>query len=172
MADDKILYLVRHAKSSWSDISLSDFDRPLNKRGQRDAPVMGKRLKQRGVQPDAILSSPAKRAIDTAELIAGKIGVSNKSIIRDQSIYEATIGELLTLIQALPDRFGSAMLFGHNPAMEGLVNLLSETHIERMPTCAIVTLQFSSPHWKDAGSCPAKLLDFDYPKNPSVHDKL
>lgn len=160
----KTLYLVRHAKSSWTDISLSDFDRPLNKRGLRDAPEMGKRLKKRKILPDTLISSPARRAIDTAEFIAKAIGYPKKSVIRDEKIYEASSNGLLEIIRSIPEHCDSAMIFGHNPSIETVANHLSDIPIERMPTCAIVIVELASSHWKDAGTCSSTLLDFDFPK--------
>ena len=87
----KRLYLVRHAKSSWKDPDLDDFDRPLNKRGKRDAPLMGQKLRQADVRPDLIVSSPAKRAAKTAKIMAGQIEYPVKKIIWDESLYAAGI---------------------------------------------------------------------------------
>lgn len=157
----KTLYLVRHAKSSWADLRLSDFDRQLNERGLRDAPEMGQRLKQRKIIPEIILCSPAQRTRQTLELL--DLGAE---ALFNERIYEASVDVLLDIIQALDDRFGSAMIIGHNPAIDWLAKELSDIHIERMPTCAVVTLELAAEHWKEAGRCNARLLDYDYPKRP------
>ena len=110
----KTLYLVRHAKSDWST-GEADFERPLNKRGRRDAPDMGQRLKENGALPEIICCSPARRASQTLELL--DLGIN---ACFDGNIYEATVGDLLGIVQNLPDNAQSAMLIGHNPAMTWL----------------------------------------------------
>ncbi|MDF7826642.1 histidine phosphatase family protein [Pontiellaceae bacterium B12227] len=155
----KTLYLVRHAKSDWNT-GESDFERPLNKRGQRDAPEMGQRIKDAGSLPEQILCSPARRAVQTLESL--DLGI--KAVLFKEKIYEASTGDLLDLVQSLDDSCGSAMLIGHNPAMTWLATLLSGVRIEGMPTCSILTIRLDSDHWKSAGACPATLLHFDYPK--------
>lgn len=170
MPDGKILYLVRHAKSSWADPELSDFERPLNKRGRHDAPEMGRRIKQRNVLPDLIVCSPAKRALQTLQLL----DLPADTVVYDKRIYEASATTLISIVQALNDRFGSAMLIGHNPSMSGLASQLGGVHIANMPTCAVAAIRLCSNHWNDAGSCSGELLDLDYPKkkNNSEHGKL
>jgi phosphohistidine phosphatase len=160
MTDGKILYLVRHAESSWSGSDLSDFDRPLNERGFRDAPEMSRRLKARGILPETVLCSMAKRAVQTLDNM--DLDIENE--VFDERIYEASKGELLDIIQSLKNHYGSAMLIGHNPAVTWLTNQLSGTHIDNMPTCSIATIQLASTHWGNVASCPAKLLNFDYPE--------
>ena len=160
----KTLYLVRHAKSSWTDLSLDDFDRPLNKRGLHDAPEMGRRLKKRGIKPDIILCSPAKRTWQTVDLLLKEIGGSISNVQFEESIYEATVETLANLIQSLSDTCTSAMIIGHNPSMHELADWLSDTKIERMPTCAIATFEISSPRWQSLSADSGTLVDFDYPK--------
>jgi phosphohistidine phosphatase len=160
----KTLYLMRHAKSSWGDMTLGDFDRPLNERGQRDAPEMGRRLKKRDVKPEIILCSPARRTHQTVERLIRELGGTMKAVQFDDRIYEADPETLLELIRSLPDTCSSAMLIGHNPSMGWLVNHLSDVRIEKMPTCAVATLELPSPNWKNTGTETARLLEFDYPK--------
>jgi phosphohistidine phosphatase len=155
----KLLYLVRHAKSDWNN-SLADFDRPLNKRGFRDAPEMGHRLKTRGMLPQQIICSPAKRAFQTLENL--DLGVED--IRFEESIYEASTETLFRMIQSLEDSVDSAMLIGHNPAMTWLASHLTQTVIPNLPTCSIVTLELPSNHWNAVGEVPANLLDLDFPK--------
>lgn len=158
--NSKTLYLMRHAKSNWSAAGLSDFDRPLNEQGFRDAPEMGQRLKARGALPGIILCSPAKRAQQTLECMG--LGIEN--VVFDERIYDASMGELLDIVQTLGNQYDSAMLVGHNPAMTWLINQLSGAGIHNMPTCAMAVIELDSSHWAKAGSCPTVLLDFDYPK--------
>src|SRR5215470_8706335 len=111
----KTLYLVRHAKSSRDDPSLPDKERPLNKRGRRDAPRMGERLAKRDVKPDLILSSPAVRALATAEIVSRKLGYAIKDIVVDERLYGADPNDLLDVIHELGEKPKRVMLFGHNP---------------------------------------------------------
>ena len=112
----KTLYLIRHAKSSWKDITLDDFDRPLNQRGKKNAPFMGKLLKQREVKPDLIISSPAKRAKCTANIIAREIGYT-KDIVFEPKIYESNLVSLKNVIYSIDDKYNTVFLFGHNPCL-------------------------------------------------------
>lgn len=159
----RILYLVRHAKSSWDDPSLADIDRPLNKRGRRDAPEMGSRLRKRNILPELLISSPAVRAHKTAKEIAEKIGYSKKDIILDDGVYHAGQHSLLEIIHQLDNDTESVMLFGHNPGFTTFANALGNLDIDNIPTSGIVALEFSKS-WKDIYYGDGKLLFFDYPK--------
>ena len=159
----KTLFLVRHAKSSRNDPSLPDRDRPLDDRGKQDGPKMGKRLAQRDVKPDLLLSSPALRALTTAQLIAEEIGYKPKDIVVDDRLYASDADDLLAVIRALDRNLNRVMLFGHNPEFTDLAHRLSSEFIE-MPTCAIVEFNFDTKAWSDVGERkPAKVI-FDYPK--------
>src|SRR5690242_9093233 len=120
----KLLYVLRHAKSSWDDASLADYDRPLNDRGLEAAPFMGRLMRERGYLPDAVISSPAKRARKTAKLASEAAGVRS-SILFDEQIYEASPQTLVKVLSAVDDKAGSAMVVGHNPGMEGLIRFLT-----------------------------------------------
>lgn len=160
----KILYLARHAKSSWSHPELIDFERPLNKRGKRDAPFMGKVLREMNVSPHLIITSPALRAFRTARIISSQLGYSVEDIFTAEAIYEATAGELIKLIQEIDNKFNSLMLFGHNPSLTLANNYLSNKTMENIPTCAIVCLQFDVESWKDVKPDSGKLIFFEYPQ--------
>lgn len=159
----KFLYLVRHAKSSWSDSGLPDHERPLNRRGEHDAPRMGRRLEKREVRPGLIVSSSAVRALATAQVLARELGVRPEEVVVDERIYGADTDELIELIHTFDDRHHRVMLVGHNPTMTDLVNNLTGSHVGNMPTCSVATLGFGAVDWREAGQ--AELLDFDYPKN-------
>ncbi|MBT8379033.1 MAG: histidine phosphatase family protein [Ignavibacteria bacterium] len=159
----KTLYLVRHAKSSWKDSSLDDIERPLNKRGKRDAPFMGELLSEKGIKPNVMFSSPAKRASKTAQAIAEQIGYPKNDIIFDEAIYEASSRELVDFIKKIDDQYNSVMIFGHNPGFTMLNNFLSKEYIDNLPTCGVIALEFNSS-WKDIDKNSAKVLFFDYPK--------
>ncbi|EDZ61473.1 phosphoglycerate mutase [Sulfurimonas gotlandica GD1] len=158
----KRLFVIRHAKSSWKDMTLSDFNRPLNKRGSADAPLMGKRLKERDVMPDIILSSPAQRAKTTAEIIASKVNYS-KEIVFNDDIYASTEMSLHKIIKNTNDKHKTLFLFGHNPDL----NMFVEEYVdfdENIVTCGVVEIEFDCKSWKDISRKKAKLISFDYPK--------
>ena len=160
----KHLTLVRHAKSSWQFPDLVDHDRPLNPRGERDAPEMGRRLAEWNGTPDLVLSSPALRALTTAHVITEVIGYAAEKIVVDVRIYEADVSGLLAVLTEIDDEIGHVMLFGHNPAMTGMVNRLSSTWLDNLPTCGVVAFQFAMDSWGQLGDSPAVQVDIDYPK--------
>ena len=164
----KRLTLVRHAKSSWKDDQLSDFQRPLNKRGRDDAPMMGKRLARRKICPQVIVSSPATRALTTAEAILEALNMSGKDLQKDASIYEATVGDLLALIHVLDQHFDHVMLVGHNPGFTYLSTYLSDTRIYNIPTCGVFCMDFDVHSWVDVAAGLGVPVFYDYPKNPDA----
>ncbi|MBS0343399.1 MAG: histidine phosphatase family protein [Proteobacteria bacterium] len=159
----KTLLLVRHAKSSRDDPSLPDRERPLNDRGRQDAPAMGKRLKKRGVKPDLIASSPALRALTTAQLLADEIGYQREDIVVDERLYASSPDTLLAIICAIGDHVDSVMLFGHNPEFTDLAHRLSSEVID-MPTCAVAEFLFDAKVWADVGKVGPAKVRLDAPK--------
>ena len=154
----KTLYLLRHAKSSWKDFSLSDFDRPLNKRGKHDAPFMAEKMKEKGIQPDSIISSPAKRAKRTAKIFSD---VLEAPLFLEAKLYEADIKEMLWIIQKAFETQDEVMIVGHNPELTYLNEILSDKEIFNIPTAGIVAIHFDAyPIQENKG----KQLFFDYPK--------
>ncbi|MFC2084440.1 histidine phosphatase family protein [Bacteroidota bacterium] len=160
----KILYLFRHAKSSWKNPDLDDIDRPLNKRGKRDAPFIGQLLKKSNIKPDILMSSSANRALSTAKTIAKEIGYPIQDIVEDVEIYEASTNELLQIIKNIEDKHDRAMIFGHNPTFTLLSNQLTDTYIDNISTCSFVKIEFNVESWKDIQAESGKLLSFEYPK--------
>jgi phosphohistidine phosphatase len=157
----KTLFLVRHAKSSRDDPALPDKERPLNDRGMRDAPRMGERLAKQGVKPDLIVSSPARRALATAEIIAKKLDYKVKDIVVEERLYAAALDDLLEVIQEFSDKPNRVMLFGHNPEMTELAHRLS-SKIAAMPTCAVAEFSFDTKSWSSVGKQePAKVTLHD-----------
>jgi phosphohistidine phosphatase len=163
----KELLLVRHAKSSWDDPYLDDHDRPLNDRGLRNAPEMGKRIQGWGIRHGVWISSTAVRAISTAEIMAEQIGCSPDQIQRSKDLYHASATDLQEFIAGLDDVIGSAILFGHNPGMTSLVANLYGLPIDNIPTCGVVRLQFSENDWTTVSSTRPIRAYFDFPKNES-----
>ncbi|MFA5234374.1 MAG: histidine phosphatase family protein [Sulfurimonas sp.] len=158
----KKLYIIRHAKSSWSDAELNDFERSLSKRGKANAPMMGERLKKKGVMPDIIISSPAKRAKSTAEIIAKEIGYEKK-VLFDENIYESSVDELRKILTCINDKNSTVFLFGHNPELNMLVDYYVKFY-ENIPTCGVVEIAFMCDTWAEIAPKNAKLISFDYPK--------
>lgn len=162
----KTLYLIRHAKSSWKDAAtLSDAQRPLNERGKRDAPFMGKVLHQKRFMPDLWLSSPAVRALKTARIIAEQTGADKDRIVLRPEIYEASPYGILSIVQGLDDAAQSAVLFGHNPAFTEVVNWYADSPLLNLPTCGIAAIEFPIQHWNQATYDNGRLLWVDIPKN-------
>jgi phosphohistidine phosphatase len=160
----KQLTLVRHAKSSWKDAGLPDHDRPLNKRGKRDAPVMGERLRAAGPRPDLLLSSSAKRARSTAKAVARAIDYPVDAIALDERLYLADVEELIAVIRGLDDHHEHVMLFGHNPGFTALANRLGATTLENLPTCGVYGVELDIERWREIGHMPGRLRLYDYPK--------
>jgi phosphohistidine phosphatase len=164
----KILYIVRHAKSSWDDPELSDFDRPLNERGKKSAPRMAKRLKEKRVTPDVMLSSPAERALATCKEFARILGFPEDKIKTDRRLYHADEDQLLKVIQELKDAPRDSeevvFLFGHNPGLTEFTNSLLKEDLENIPTCGVVAATLQINHWKDARFGCGEMEFFDYPK--------
>lgn len=159
----KTLYLLRHAKSSWSLPSLDDFDRPLNNRGIRAAPFMGEILLKKKISPELIISSPALRAITTAKIIAEKLKYPVSNIKKDKNIYEASALDLLSVIKHANDKLQSLMIVGHNPGMTDLINLISDNRLDNLPTAGIVCLKKEIDNWKEIDD--NWLFEFiEYPK--------
>lgn len=164
----KTLYIVRHAKSSWDDPELADFDRPLNKRGIKDAPRMGKRLKEKEVTPDIMLSSPAERALSTCKAIAEVLRFDARKIKTDKRLYHADEDQILKVVRELKDSPRDseevAMIFGHNPGLTEFANSLLNQYIDNIPTCGIVAVKLPLDRWKDVTFGCGKMLFFDFPK--------
>ena len=160
----KTLYLIRHAKSSWEDDTLSDFHRPLNRRGKTDAPKMGRLFKEKGILPDTIISSPALRALTTAGILAGEMGFDTAAIVQEKRIYEAGVSTLMQIIREIDDGHDSAMLFGHNPGFTWLANDLGSEMIDNVPTLGAVTIHLAIDHWKETEASVGSLHAFDFPK--------
>lgn len=145
----KTLYIVRHAKSSWGSFDVNDFDRSLNLRGERDLPLMAQELKKLGVNPDYIISSPAKRAITTAKGLAEGIGFSIDQIDQHENIYESSAEEMLKSIKTVADDVTELMIVGHNPSVSFLVNMLSNEWLDKYSTCGCFAIDFNIDNWKD-----------------------
>ena len=162
----KTLLLVRHAKSSWDTPGMKDFDRPLNERGKGDAPEMAKRVKDKGINIDLLVSSPAKRAKKTAQYFAEVFGEKKGEIKLVDELYLAAPAAFIKTIQSLDDHSSSVAMFAHNPGITEFASSLSNVRVDDMPTCAVYAVQAEVSHWKEFMQAEKKFLFFDYPKNP------
>lgn len=159
---NKTLHLVRHAKSSWADVGMADFDRPLNDRGIENAPMMAERFSSL-YQPTLLVSSDAVRAQSTAMFF--HVALPHASFRLEHHIYDASLSELLQVVAALPEQHHEVAMFGHNPGLSGLGAYFTEEFYD-MPTCAIWSISFFIDEWKAVGKGAGTTLIFDYPKRP------
>lgn len=162
----KTVLFIRHAKSSWDNPGLKDFERPLNPRGLRDAPEMASRLQQTGIKPQRIITSPATRAYTTALFFATTFSIPETEIEVEEAIYHAWPDHILQLIHQLPEALDTIALFGHNPTFTALANMFSKTQIPNVPTCGIVKVEANVPTWKDFQRDTASVTDLMFPKDP------
>jgi phosphohistidine phosphatase len=165
----KNLYLIRHAKSSWDDPEQADIERPLNKRGIKDAPNMARRVKEKRVTPDVMITSPATRAYETCIAFAKILDFDKDKIKTEKRLYHADEDQILKVIQDLKDRDRDdeevVLLFGHNPGLTEFANVLLDENIDNIPTCGVVKAQLNISRWKDARFGCGTLAFFDFPKN-------
>ena len=162
----KTLILVRHAKSNWDNMGMDDIDRPLNERGKEDAPVMAKRLKDKKIDIDIFISSPAKRAHKTCKYFAKEYDLDKKDIVLVDKLCGASVIAFLEVISKLNDKHKSAIIFSHNPGITEFANTLTTVHLDNMPTCSMFAVQANINHWSEFSKSEKNFLFFDYPKNP------
>ncbi len=160
----KRLTLLRHAKSSWGQRGLADHDRPLNQRGQHDAPIMGRRLIAHGVRPSLVVTSSAKRARQTAKLLAREIGYPIEFLQTEKALYAADPATILDVIKAQEDTFSDIVVCTHNPGITDLANQLSGQSIDNVPTCGMVIIEADTDNWSEINTSPRKFITFDYPR--------
>ena len=160
----KTVYFVRHAKSSWDNASIKDFDRPLNERGLRDAPEMGLKHTHLDAKIELIVSSPAKRAYTTATYFAAALGISPDQVISEPRLYEAMSEDVLEVISALSDDYDTVAIFGHNPTLTFIANLFTEDFIDNVPTCGVFRVNANIPSWNQFGENSGRLTEFHFPK--------
>jgi phosphohistidine phosphatase len=160
----KSLYLIRHAKSDWSNPFFSDFDRGLNKRGAKDVLLMGKALSSKGIYPDLIVSSSALRAKTTAIEIARQINYPLDLIQYEASLYACKVQTMISIIQDISQSVNTLFVFGHNPELTQCANMICGANIENIPTCGVAAMRLHQDNWKNIGLISAKLLFLDTPK--------
>ena len=160
----KILTLLRHAKSSWKNANLQDSDRPLNRRGHRDAPVMAERIKQIGIRPSLILSSPAERAWTTAKIVARVIGYPAEFLQQEDRLYHASVRILTKLIAEQDTGFNNIMIVGHNPGLTDFANYLLPDLTDNIPTCGFVSFTIDLEDWNLDRDIETESIIYEYPK--------
>lgn len=161
----KQLLLIRHGKSDWRSLSTTDFGRPLNHRGNKNAPVMAKRILERGFAPQYLVSSPAVRAFSTAKHFAKIWGFVPNDIRLEEPVYEADKEALLTLVNNFKNNFNRIAVFGHNPGMTDFANYLCDAGISNIPTTGVVIIDFDADDWAEISYHTGTMLSFDFPKN-------
>ena len=160
----RTLYLVRHAKSSWKYPDLDDFERPLNKRGRKNAPFMGKVLKKLRVAPNLVISSPANRTATTARIIAGVINYPLENIRYTAALYESREKALIHVVKQIDDSVNRAMVVGHNPTINGLANYIGDQPVGNIPTCGVFCVLLDISSWAKISEHCGKLKFFEFPK--------
>lgn len=163
--DMKTLLLLRHAKSSWKDEALPDHDRPLNKRGKRDAPRMGRLIKEEGLVPDLILTSSAKRALSTVNLLV-ETSTFDGEIRVSRDLYAAGPEAFFEALEALTDDYNTVLVVGHNPGMEELLEELTD-EAQSMPTAALAHVELDIDQWVDLEESSSRLVNLWLPRNLS-----
>ena len=160
---DKMLYLIRHAKSSW-ETGLPDIERPLNDRGLRDAPMMARLLAGRGMRPDLLISSPAARARATRAFFAEAFSMPAERLWDDKRLYLAEIEDILDVVREVLEEYRTIMLFGHNPGFTYFSNLFRKgARIDNLPTCGIVEIAVKGA-WADFDRRSGQVTGDFYPK--------
>jgi phosphohistidine phosphatase len=161
----KRLTLLRHAKSSWDDATLADFDRPLAPRGRRSAPEMGRRLKSRDEIPDLVVSSPAKRAITTARMACREMGYAESRIIEEPGLYHASAGRIFELVGSLETLAQHLMIVGHNPGFTDFANALADARIDNLVTAGVFVVELDLEYWTELEPGAGRFVYYDYPRN-------
>ncbi len=159
------IVIIRHAKSSWANPLQSDYDRPLNDRGLHDAPMMGERLLKQKVIPDLIIASTAKRAAQTAKLVAAAVGYEVGRIQWQDKLYHCISNVFVEVLATLDDAIRTVFIVAHNPGVSEFAgDVSSGLRIEEMPTCGVAGIELEADHWYDYNSADKKVFLFDYPK--------
>jgi phosphohistidine phosphatase len=158
------LFIVRHAKSDWENETLKDVDRPLNQRGYNDAYFVSSFLKEKGIFPDLMVSSPATRAISTCLIFARELNYPEDKVMLAPSIYEAPFTNICNAVRQFPDYVKTAMLFGHNPGLTDFFNEVTNSRIDNLPTCGVLEIHFHSDRWNTVFDKQGKLFGYLSPK--------
>lgn len=167
----KTVYLLRHAKSAWDEPGLADRHRPLSKRGRDAAPLMGQRLRAHDHRPARIVSSPAKRALTTAQIVADELGIGARAVEIDERLYFGGPRAMCEVISETDDALDSCMLAGHNPDITRLLNDMTGAGIANMVTAAVAIIGFEVDRWADLHCADGTLIGYGYPKGPEGFER-
>ena len=143
----KTLYLVRHGKAGWRHREVNDAERPLKKKGIEESQMMALHLSEKDIHPDLLITSPAKRSIQTARILAEELGLPKNKVIENASIYNASLEEVMTVILGLDDNFSRVMIIGHDPSLANVAAYLTGHIVEKIPTAGAVEITFNTTHW-------------------------
>mgnify|MGYP006081297549 CR=1 FL=1 len=157
----KRLYVVRHAEASWDNKFLSDYERPLKKEGIKDAQQIGTYLNSKKYAPECLLYSTAKRTTETAEIIYNILNDNSIDLIDNKSLYESSLNEVLQILSTINNKYNSILIVGHNPTITMLINQISDTKIDHVPTSGTAVIDFNSDNWINLSG---NLVEFVYPK--------
>jgi phosphohistidine phosphatase len=161
----KMVFVIRHAKSSWDNTELTDFERPLNDRGKKDAPEMADRLLKKRFKIDAFISSTAKRARKTAKIFAEIFDMEKEPILLEESLYHASPAAFYSVIAGTSDEFNSIAIFSHNPGLTEFVNTLTVMKVDNVPTCGIFVASAPVNKWREFKEAKKEFVFFDFPKS-------
>ncbi len=160
----KTLYIVRHAKSSRDYPKVKDIDRPLKERGIHDADLVARRLKKTGRRPELIITSPATRALHTATIFRRILDIPEPAFKLDNTLYDATVDDILEVVYGVGDEVSSVMIFGHNPSFTYIVNDLTSLNLDNLPTSGLVIAEFNTGKWTEIDRQYVTFEFLDYPK--------
>lgn len=161
----KTLYLIRHSKSDWANEALADIDRPLNARGYTNAHEMGVRLKKKNEIPQLIISSNAIRAMSTAAILLGELGLDGENYQVNERLYDATVDGLMQELRSIDNRYKVVFVVCHNPGITHIVNRIADAAIDAMPTTGVACIDLPLETWASVGDSEGKLRYFDFPRN-------
>ena len=161
----KQILIIRHAKSSWAEIGQRDVDRPLNERGKRDAPEMARRIFKKSIVINAFISSPAKRALSTTQLMMDELKMKDDQLLIIPELYHAPPSVILSAINSASNEWNTIAIVCHNPGITIFANMIQSLSIDNVPTCGMLALKADVNAWQDVSENNMRFEFFDYPKN-------
>ncbi|MGB0166257.1 MAG: SixA phosphatase family protein [Luteibaculum sp.] len=161
---NKTIYLIRHAKSSWSHPDLNDYDRPLNDRGKYGLSLISNYIKKENIRPEVILYSSAKRTTETFHGICKHMDLNKIHVLSKKELYHASQKTIVNHLNSLPDEYNTAFYIGHNPGITDALNYLTDAGIDNMPTLGFAEIEFDVSSWNEVHRALGSLKRFIYPK--------
>jgi phosphohistidine phosphatase len=160
----KTLYIVRHAKSGEKQSGKQDIDRNLSDRGKSDGEKMGEHLRSLGIHPEAFISSPATRAMQTTQILTASMGIRDASIQIEDELYHGNFASMYSFVKNLDDELTTVMIFGHNPYFSSMADFFANTRIDNLPTLGVVGLEFTVQSWSEVENQAGSVVLYEYPK--------